>query len=68
MSIAKRLEIPVNPTLIFTEKNPMSTAWRAQRAENARAAMYARTNKRHHHHKCPSFVQMEQDVGEWPVV
>jgi hypothetical protein len=45
-------------TSISNEKNPISTAWRAQSAENARAAM----------HKCPSFVEMEEDRGEWPVV
>ena len=30
----------VDPTSIFTEKNPICTAWKAQSAENARAAMH----------------------------
>jgi hypothetical protein len=29
-----------DPTSIFTEKNPICTAWKAQSAENARAAMH----------------------------
>ena len=39
------------------EKNPICTAWKAQSAKNARAA-----------NKCPIFVEMEEDGGEWPVV
>ena len=38
--IENGLEIPVIRTSIFTEKNPTSTAWRAQSAENARTAMH----------------------------
>jgi len=33
-------EIRVDPTSIFTEKNPISTAWKAQSAENAREAIH----------------------------
>jgi type III secretory pathway lipoprotein EscJ len=31
---------PVDPTSIFTEKNPICTDWKAQSSENARAAMH----------------------------
>jgi hypothetical protein len=42
MSTKKCLEIPVDPTPIFTEKNPISTACKAQSAEKSRAAMHTR--------------------------